>query len=55
MAGEASGLVVVAAGGFALEGIGFGACAVALVRAGRSSEVPGAVSGPVGAATRAIA
>jgi hypothetical protein len=55
MAGEASGLVVVAAGGFALLVMGFGACAVGLVRAGRSSEVPGQVSGPVGAATQAIA
>jgi hypothetical protein len=57
----------VAAGGFALLGIGFGecavallgigfgACAVALLRAGRSSEVPRQVSGQVSAATQAIA
>ena len=55
MVGEASGAVVVAAGGFALLVIGFGACAVALVRAGRASEVTGQVSGPVGGATHAIA
>ena len=55
MAGEASGAVVVAASGFTLLVIAFGTCAVALVRAGRSSEVPGQVSGPVGAATQAIA
>ena len=54
MGGEASGAVVVAASGFALLAIGFGACAVALVRAGRSTEVTGQVSRPVGAATPAI-
>ncbi len=55
MAGEASGVAVVAVGGFALLVIGFGACAVALVRMGRSPERAGRVSGPVGAATHAIA
>jgi hypothetical protein len=55
MAGEASGSVVVAAGGFALLGIGFGACAGALLRASRSSLVPRQVSGPVSAATQAVA
>jgi hypothetical protein len=55
MVGEASGAVVVAAGGFALLVIGFGACAVALVRASRASEVTGQVYGSVGGATHAIA
>jgi hypothetical protein len=55
MVGEASGITAVAVGGFALLVIGFGACAVALVRMGRSPEGAGRVSGPVGAVTYAIA
>jgi hypothetical protein len=39
MAGEAAGLTVVAAAGFALLVLGFGACAVALVR-GRETDIP---------------
>jgi hypothetical protein len=55
MVGEASGVAAVAVGGFALLVIGFGACAVALVRMGRSPEGAGRVSGLVGAVTHAIA
>ena len=55
MVGEAGRVAVVAVGGFALLVIGFGACAAGLVRAGRSPDRAGRISGPAEVATHAIA